>query len=94
MTIWTGSGADTIFIDATHLRPGVRTVTSLNTGLGNDDVTVDLDAGQDGIFVLDTQGGIDHVLGVSGGRRRHGRRRRQSRWLRAAGSTTAAPSAC
>ncbi len=94
VTIWTGSGADTIFIDATHLRPGVRTVTALNTGLGNDVVTVDLDAGSDDMLVLDTQGGIDHVLGVSGGARRLGRRRRHHAWLRAAGSTTAARSAC
>ena len=46
VTIWTGSGNDRIHIDATHERAGVRTVTSLNTGLGDDDVTVDLQAGQ------------------------------------------------
>ena len=44
ITYWTGSGADTISVDGTHLRAGVRTVTSLNTGLGNDIVTVDLDS--------------------------------------------------
>ena len=43
ITVWTGSGADTISISATHRAAGVRTVTFLNTGLGNDLVTVDLD---------------------------------------------------
>ena len=83
VTIWTGSGADTIHIDATHERAGVRTVTSLNTGLGNDDVTVDLEAGEDGFFVLDTQGGFEHVP------RRRRRRRRLGRASTASRSTPA-----
>ena len=45
----------------------MRTVTSLNTGLGDDVVTVDLEAGEDGFFVLDTQGGHQHVLPIAGG---------------------------
>ena len=68
VTIWTGSGADRIHVDATHERAGVRTVTSLNTGLGDDEVWVDLQAGRDGFFVLDTQGAYEHVYD---GRRRH-----------------------
>ena len=56
---WSGSGNDTIAIDGTHNRPatGKRTSTVLNTGLGNDHVTVNLTAGQDGFFVLNTSGG-------------------------------------
>ncbi|MGH9783949.1 MAG: hypothetical protein ACRD88_07155, partial [Terriglobia bacterium] len=55
---WTGTGDDTIVIDGTHTRPGERTMTLLNTGLGDDHVTVDLDnPTDDGFFVLHTMGG-------------------------------------
>ncbi|MEX2149864.1 MAG: LEPR-XLL domain-containing protein [Steroidobacteraceae bacterium] len=54
---WSGSGADTIDIDGTHQAGQYRTTTILNTGLGDDHVTVDLDSGQDGFFVLHTMGG-------------------------------------
>ena len=67
ITYWTGSGNDTITIDATHLRPGVQTLTALNTGLGNDVVTVDVDAGEDDALVIDTQGAVQHVLPIAGG---------------------------
>ena len=40
----------------------MRTTTLLSTGLGNDHVTVDLDAGEDGYFVLNTQGPYDEFL--------------------------------
>ncbi len=61
---WTGSGDDTIFIDGTHVRDEAveRTTTLLNTGLGDDHVTVDLDVldefdePEDGFFVLHTMG--------------------------------------
>ena len=56
ITVWTGWGSDSLLVEATHRRDGVRTVTSVNTGLGNDTVEVCLDAGQDGFFVLNTQG--------------------------------------
>src|SRR5262249_4971169 len=36
VTYWTGSGDDKVLIDGTHQRPGGRTMTLLNTGLGND----------------------------------------------------------
>ena len=42
---WTGSGDDTVFVDGDaqpHRRAAKRTTTMLNTGLGNDNVTVDL----------------------------------------------------
>jgi hypothetical protein len=58
---WTGYGDDTVDIDGTHYRSGERTPTLLNTGLGDDHVTVDLDEtegdGGDGFFVLNTMGG-------------------------------------
>src|SRR5439155_602503 len=63
ITMWAGYGDDGITIDGTHERnfpaPGggtLRTITTLNTGLGNDTATVNLTAGQDGFFVLNTQG--------------------------------------
>ena len=62
ITMWTGYGADTIFVDGTHVRnlavPGgaLRTITTLNTGLGDDRVIVDLDTVEDDFFVLNTQG--------------------------------------
>ncbi|MGP0628314.1 LEPR-XLL domain-containing protein [Nitrospina sp. 32_T5] len=59
ITYWTGSGADTISIDGSHFVNGERTTTTLNTGLGNDNVTVDLDDGEDGFFVLNTMGGAE-----------------------------------
>ena len=43
---------------------GVRTITWLNTGLGNDDVTVNLSPAKDGFFVLDTQGPNENVRTV------------------------------
>ena len=69
---WTGSGNDTVAIDGTANRSGSgqRTMTLLDTGLGNDNVTVSLvgqldvggsDLGQDGYFALNTQGGDDKV---------------------------------
>ena len=67
ITIWTGSGNDTILVDATLKTPGVRTVTFLNTGLGNDAVTVDLSAADDDVLVLNTQGGVQQVLTIAGG---------------------------
>ena len=54
---WTGSGDDTIAVDGTHRRAGERTTTLLDTGLGNDDVTVTLTDGSDGFFTLFTSGG-------------------------------------
>ncbi|MHC1764378.1 MAG: hypothetical protein AB9869_08735 [Verrucomicrobiia bacterium] len=73
---WTGSGHDTIDIDGTHYRSAERTTTMLNTGLGSDHVTVDLDDGRvgtdsDGFFVLNTMGGaashtpVDTTLSAS-----------------------------
>ena len=67
VSIFTGFGADTITIDGTHLREGfdfdgLQTLTTPNTGLGNDNVTVNLLEGDDGRFVLNTQGAYDHEI--------------------------------
>lgn len=56
ITIWSGFGADVIEVRGTLKTPGRRTVTTLNTGLGDDVVTVKLKDGVDGFFVLNTQG--------------------------------------
>src|SRR5258708_6236560 len=58
VSYWTGSGKDTVSIDAT-VGPDAanRTPTALNTGLGNTTVTFNLHAGTDGFFVLDGSGG-------------------------------------
>ncbi|MFT7227617.1 MAG: hypothetical protein ACI8PW_000192, partial [Methylophilaceae bacterium] len=62
ITIWSGYGDDTISVLSTlkDINPAVRTITTLNTGLGDDDVTVSLIDGTDGFFVLNTQGQFDH----------------------------------
>ena len=60
--IWSGAGADTITVNAVHNRAGVRETTWVNTGLGNDLVTVNLDETKGGFFVLDTQGPNTSVL--------------------------------
>ncbi|MEX0958007.1 MAG: LEPR-XLL domain-containing protein [Burkholderiales bacterium] len=63
ISIWTGSGDDTVRIDGTHERLGARTTTVLHTGLGDDHVTVALDAGEDGALQLHVGGGDDTVDG-------------------------------
>jgi hypothetical protein len=66
ITIWSGFGDDVIEINGTHYRDGLRTITTLNTGLGDDTVTVDLDTpGDDGFFVLNTQGPYNEFLAIS-----------------------------
>ncbi len=61
ITYWTGSGDDSILIDGTHRRPGGRTMTLLNTGLGDDHVTVNLTAGKDDFIALNAGGGSQSV---------------------------------
>jgi Ca2+-binding RTX toxin-like protein len=64
--IWAGYGDDTIVIDGTHYSAGLRTITSLSTGLGDDSITVDLNAGgDDGFFVLYTQGPYNDYLAIT-----------------------------
>ncbi|HVZ63437.1 MAG TPA: LEPR-XLL domain-containing protein, partial [Lacunisphaera sp.] len=59
ITVWSGRGSDVINVTSTDTRAGVRTATTLNTGAGNDQVTVTLNAATDGFFVLNTQAGDD-----------------------------------
>src|SRR5207247_8338777 len=62
VTTSTGFGADTITVNGVHSRPGVHTVTTLNTGLGDDHVYVNLAANTLASFVLNTQGPINNLL--------------------------------
>ncbi len=65
ITLWSGYGEDTFTVASTHKRDGVRTITTLNTGLGDDRGNVSLDAGTDGFFVLNLQGPDDSLDPVS-----------------------------
>ncbi len=72
VTFWSGFGDDTVRIDGTHDRTGVRTITTVNTGLGDDTVLVDLDVTEangadtsDGVFVLNTQGPWNDYPGIT-----------------------------
>ena len=72
--IWTGFGDDEITFDGAHTRSGIdfgglQTFTTLNTGLGNDVVNVDIDeylpgtmTEDDGRVIINTQGPFDHEL--------------------------------
>ncbi|HAM72131.1 MAG TPA: hypothetical protein DCM86_10855, partial [Verrucomicrobiales bacterium] len=68
ITLWAGYGADYFNVVGSRPESGVapggggaiRTVTTLNTGLGDDHLRVALTAGRDGFFVLNTQGPYDH----------------------------------
>jgi len=61
ITLWAGSGDDTFVVESTHRHSGLRTVTTLNTGAGSDRATVQLDAAEDGFFVLNTQADDDVI---------------------------------
>lgn len=61
ISYWTGSGNDSIAINGTHKTSGMsgadRTTTALHTGLGDDNITVNLDTSDDDFFVLNASGG-------------------------------------
>src|SRR5262249_49995640 len=62
LDVFLGSGADTFAVRGAMKRPdGFRIVTMLNTGAGDDAVTVALGAA-DGFFALNTEAGDDRVL--------------------------------
>ena len=65
ITIWSSEHADTIVVTGTDLSTaaGTRTLTTLNTGDGDDLVNVTLTDGSDGAFVLNTEEGADTVDG-------------------------------
>jgi Ca2+-binding RTX toxin-like protein len=59
ITFWTGFGADSVTVNGVHATPGVTEITTLNTGLGDDHVTANLDASKGGFFVADLQGAYE-----------------------------------
>ena len=60
--LWMGNQRDVVHVKSTFGVDGAtRTVTSLFTGGGNDEVTVALAAGTDGFFVVGTQSGDDTI---------------------------------
>ena len=62
LDMFLGSGRDTFTVSGTVKRAdGFRTVTMLNTGAGDDNVTVTLNALTDGFFALNTEAGNDQV---------------------------------
>jgi Ca2+-binding RTX toxin-like protein len=71
MEVNLGSGNNDVTVDyTTHAKDHITarttpfyTLTTLNTGKGDDTVTVNLDAAQDGAFALNTGDGTDHVYG-------------------------------
>lgn len=65
ITIWSSESADVISVTGTDRSTvgSTRTLTSLNTGDGGDQVDVDLLDGVDGAFVLNTEEGDDTVNG-------------------------------
>ncbi|MCA9295809.1 MAG: hypothetical protein KC983_04815, partial [Phycisphaerales bacterium] len=68
ITIWSGSGDDTALVDSTSIpvgQPTLRNITTLNTGAGDDVVTVDLDDVTDGFFDVNTQQDDDTVLATT-----------------------------
>jgi Ca2+-binding RTX toxin-like protein len=63
LDMFLGTGKDTVSVTGTMKREdGFRTVTMLNTGAGDDTVTVNLDSAKDGFFVLNTEAGDDKVF--------------------------------
>jgi Ca2+-binding RTX toxin-like protein/flagellar hook assembly protein FlgD len=63
ITVWTGWGNDVVNVTGTRREAdaSANTITTLNTGLGDDHVEVTLAAGADGTFVLNTQGPYDDL---------------------------------
>ncbi|HSW25431.1 MAG TPA: hypothetical protein VLJ62_21910 [Burkholderiaceae bacterium] len=58
-----GSGNDRVTVDSTTRRADFYTLTLLNTGAGNDTVTANLTAGEDGAFALNLGQGDDTLEG-------------------------------
>ncbi|MEY2474398.1 MAG: hypothetical protein QOK28_3727 [Actinomycetota bacterium] len=59
ITVWTSQGADALRIAGTRRDTDVRTITTVNTNLGNDNVTADLDSGTDGFTNVNLEEGDD-----------------------------------
>ncbi|MCA9171412.1 MAG: hypothetical protein KDB23_27270, partial [Planctomycetales bacterium] len=56
-----GSGGNTLDVTGTMQQQNVRVVTLINTGLGNDDVTVSLDSATDGPVSINLEAGNDQL---------------------------------
>ena len=56
-----GSGDDDFSVTGAASQPNFRVVSVLNAGPGDDEVTVDLQAGQDGFFALNAEAGDDSI---------------------------------
>ncbi|MDP1792763.1 MAG: hypothetical protein Q8K63_01390, partial [Acidimicrobiales bacterium] len=63
ITVWTSKGDDWLRLAGTRLDSGVRTVTTLNTNTGADNVVSDLDAGVDGFVNVNLEEGDDTLDG-------------------------------
>ncbi|MFC1533492.1 hypothetical protein ACFL7M_09040, partial [Thermodesulfobacteriota bacterium] len=69
ITIWSGSGDDIINVEGTHRSSNegtIRTITTLNTNAGDDEITIILDPSNDGFFALNTEEGDDLII-IKGG---------------------------
>jgi Ca2+-binding RTX toxin-like protein len=65
ITIWSSEFLDEVTVDGTDLSgvTAIRTLTTLNTGDGNDTVDVNLELGTDGAFVVNGEEGDDTITG-------------------------------
>ncbi len=59
ITVWTSQGADALRIAGARRDTDVRSITTVNTNLGNDNVVAGLDAGTDGFTNVNLEEGDD-----------------------------------
>ncbi|MBT4724249.1 MAG: calcium-binding protein, partial [Planctomycetaceae bacterium] len=64
-TIWTGWNDEDVTIEDTHFRAGIESITSINTGLGNDEITATIDGNTDRLLIVNAQGPYSHVLDMT-----------------------------
>jgi Ca2+-binding RTX toxin-like protein len=65
ITVWTGAGDDVVGLDGARLDSSARTITTLNTNDGADDVLAALEGGADGFTDINLEEG-DDTLDASG----------------------------
>jgi Ca2+-binding RTX toxin-like protein len=63
VTVWTSDHDDVVALQGTRRDAGVRTITTLNTGAGDDDVVVTLDRAADGFTAVNLEAGDDRLDG-------------------------------
>ncbi|MFY9852860.1 MAG: calcium-binding protein, partial [Terracidiphilus sp.] len=61
LDVYLGNFGNTVTIASTMSRADFDCITMVNTGTGNDNVTVNLNNSSDGFLALNTQGGINNV---------------------------------